>query len=248
MTPPCLVVFAREPVWGEVKTRLFRTSAAAPAPLGQHLSPQDATRLYTAFIADVLENGIAAKFANKKLYGAGADRDLPVLAELAARYGYTLRRQVAGDLGARMDAAMQAELAEGAESVLVIGTDSPTLPSSYLQMAAQALSRAGAAGGNEVVIGPATDGGYYLIGAREPVPLLFAPGIAWGTSSVLATTLERIPKHFGRSLRCALLPFFYDCDTLEDLRLLCAHLRLSDGAAQVTAPHTRQVLGELGLL
>jgi glycosyltransferase A (GT-A) superfamily protein (DUF2064 family) len=125
-----------------------------------------------------------------------------------------------------MDAAITAEQAAGASSVVLIGSDSPTLPLAYLRRAADWL-----AGAADLVLGPAGDGGYYLVGSRRPTPELFAPGIAWGTSSVLATTLERLASLRRAGLRIALLPLFYDCDTPADLRLLAAHLALGPGGA-----------------
>lgn len=250
-----LVVFARAPVAGTVKTRLFQGSAAdeAKAVLGRALSAEDAAQLHTAFVADLLAKGAAAGFVRRLLYVAG-DVSHPALPRLAAQHGFSLREQVGGSLGERMDAAITAELAAGAAGVVLIGSDSPTLPASYLQLAARWL-----AGAAEVVLGPAADGGYYLVGASQPVPELFAPGpgLAWSSAHVLPTTLERLPQLFARGLRPALLPLFFDCDTPPDLRLLCAYLDMAAAAPAGTepralemaeAPHTRQALRELGLL
>ena len=180
------------------------------------------------------------------------------LQQLAGEHGFTLCAQHGAELGARMDAAITAELGQGASSVVLIGTDSPTLPTAYLQRAAAWLG-----GDAEVVLGPAADGGYYLIGARRPIPELFATGISWGTAQVLPATLLRLQSLRDRGVRVALLPFFYDVDTPQDLRLLLAHLRLSgpghadhvgdDLAAPqaLTAPHvpaTYAALQSLGFL
>lgn len=247
------MVFARAPVAGTVKTRLFQGSAAdeAKAALGRALSAEEAAQLHTAFVADLLAKGAALGFARRLLYVAG-DASHPALPRLAEQYGFALRAQVGGSLGERMDAALTAELAAGAAGVVLIGSDSPTLPISYLQLAATWL-----AGAAEVVLGPAADGGYYLVGASRPVPELFAPGLIWGSAQVLPTTLERLPQLFLRGLRPALLPLFFDCDTPSDLRLLCAYLDMAAAAPAGTelgalelaeAPHTRQALRELGLL
>jgi glycosyltransferase A (GT-A) superfamily protein (DUF2064 family) len=154
-----------------------------------------------------------------------------------------------------MAAAINAELAAGARSVVLIGTDSPTLPASYLQRAAAFLSES-----TEVVLGPAADGGYYLIGARVPIPTIFAAGMAWGTAQVLPETLRRLRQLADHGTRVALLPFFYDVDTPYDLRLLVGHLRLANGAeglpqqsggdllADIHAPASYAVLKKLGWL
>lgn len=248
-----LVVFARAAVPGTVKTRLFKGGAAAEAQaaLGRVLTAEDAAQLHSAFVADLLAKGATAGFARRFLYVAG-DLAHPTLPRLAAQHGFTLRAQADGGLGRRMHSAIAAELADGAASVVLTGSDSPTLPVSYLQLAARWL-----AGSAEVVLGPAADGGYYLVGASAPVPALFLPELDWGSAHVLPMTLERLPALCAGGLRPALLPLFFDCDTPADLRLLCAYLRLAahvppgtaaESLELAAAPHTRAALGELGLL
>lgn len=252
-----LVVFARAPVPGQVKTRLFRADpATTQAALGRLLSAEDAARLHAAFVRDVLEKGQRAGFARRFLYASDAIEH-PTLQRLAAEFGYELKRQQGADLGERMGHAITTELggklgAAGTEAgaVVLVGTDSPTLPRRYLRLAATALG-----GTADVVLGPATDGGYYLVGMSRPELSVFASPMAWGSDEVLPRTLERLRalKAIGR--RPCLLPFFYDCDTPADLRLLRDHLELSrsDGTAgidddAIDAPATATVLRELGLL
>ena len=152
--------------------------------------------------------------------------------------------------------ALRTELAKGAQAVVIVGTDSPTLPVRYLQEALAQLT----SGAAQVVLGPASDGGYYLIGASQPVSALFADGIKWGTSSVLPTTLQRLREVQQQhpQLRCHLLPFFYDVDTPSDLRLLREHLQFSRNRGQfsdgtdalgpeISAPQTWALLCQLGL-
>jgi len=242
----CLVVFGRAPVPGAVKTRLFQRPAAPPGAetSGRSLGPLDAARLYSAFLADVLDKGSRAGFSRRCLYLDGP-LEHPKIAELAGQYDYALRPQTSGDLGARLSAAVAAELRDGARYVVVIGSDSPTLPAAYLEQAKELLS-----GLCEVVLGPATDGGYYLIGMARPRLELFAAGMPWGTAGVLPATLERLIRLGEAGVRSSLLPFFYDCDTPEDLHLLCACLRHArqQGTEDLSAPHTARALAELALI
>lgn len=257
---PCLVVMARAPVSGQVKTRLCRSEPEASDPA---LTPAQAAAVHAAFVADVCRSGARSGMRRRRLYVAGDPAD-PQLTAVAQAHGFVIREQQGAELGARMAAAIAAELLAGASAVVLIGTDSPTLPAAYLARAASWLGEA-----TEVVLGPAADGGYYLIGARRPLPELFAAGIKWGTAQVLPATLERLRRLADSGLQVALLPFFYDVDTPQDLRLLAAHLRLaagctgradadsrrSPGAADaadtlldVQVPATCAVLRELGLL
>lgn len=249
---PCLVVFARAPVAGLVKTRLCKPQDGQPAVL----TPEQAAAVYAAFIADVCRCGARSGIARRRLYVAG-DVAHPHLQAVAREHGFALCAQTGAELGERMGAAITAELLAGARSVVLIGTDSPTLPVGYLQRAAAFLDESA-----EVVLGPAADGGYYLIGARQPIPTVFAAGLVWGTAQVLPATLRRLRRLADAGIRVALLPFFYDVDTPYDLQLLACHLRLADrpdGADRdcvaglhtltaVQAPASSAVLTELGWL
>lgn len=228
-----LVIFAKPPIAGRVKTRLFRAEAnEAHAHLGRILSAENAANLYAAFLRDLLARGVEAGFRKRRLYIAG-ELQSGGLPELAAANGYELRVQVGDDLGERMNHALSSELAEGAPGVVLIGSDSPTLPALYLAKAAAALGSA------DVVLGPANDGGYYLIGARTPIPTIFAPGIAWGTNTVLERTLERLAALEKDGKTTVQLPTYYDVDTPADVRWLIAHLRM---LGEQSAPSTAAVL------
>jgi glycosyltransferase A (GT-A) superfamily protein (DUF2064 family) len=113
-----------------------------------------------------------------------------------------------------MASALRQALDAGATRVALIGTDVPTLPASILRDAFRLLRN------SDVVLGPACDGGYYLVGVSRRVPPIF-DGIPWGRSTVLEATLADINR---LGLRCRLLPFWYDVDTMPSLRLLAAHL------------------------
>ena len=253
------VVFARAPVAGQVKTRLFRADQeAAQAALGRTLSAQDAALLHAAFVEDTLEKGARCGFASRWLYMADASEHATLL-RLAATYGYACRVQQGRDLGARMAAAFDERLTsaghlaepQAAPGVILVGTDSPTLPMAYLQEAASALTA-----GCDLVLGPASDGGYYLSGLRRPLPCLFPVDMPWGTAEVLPQTLRRLRLLAAEGVQSHLLPFFYDCDTPADLRLLREHLALSmaappaahaGGSSRVDGSATQEVLRQLGL-
>ncbi len=114
------------------------------------------------------------------------------------------------DLGARMAAAFAYCFGGGADRVVLIGTDAPSMPMAHAEAAWEALAE------HDVVLGPATDGGYYLIALRATQPALFQD-VPWSTSRVLETTLHRAAE-----LRLAvhLLPEWFDVDTVEDLAAL----------------------------
>jgi rSAM/selenodomain-associated transferase 1 len=115
--------------------------------------------------------------------------------------------QCAGDLGERMAAAFASSLATQGK-VVIIGTDCPTLDHAVLLQAFDALDT------HDCVLGPAADGGYYLIGLRAPLPFLF-DGIVWSTNKVLADTIHKLETY---SLGCFLLPVLRDIDDVDDYR------------------------------
>jgi hypothetical protein len=129
---------------------------------------------------------------------------------LEERHGVRLLTQTGDDLGARMARAMDDVFSLGYQKVLIIGTDLPTLPGPAFSEAAALLAT------HDLVLGPACDGGYYLIGLRKPAPELFA-GIPWSTDKVLPLTQQ---KAVALGLRAALLPVRRDIDTIEDLSAL----------------------------
>lgn len=110
------------------------------------------------------------------------------------------------DLGARMAAAFDGAFSEGFRKVVLIGTDCPQLTAAILSAAFAELDS------NDVVVGPAADGGYYLLGFRNMKHDLFQQKV-WGTDTVLAATLADAAE---RGLTCGLLPVLSDVDTLED--------------------------------
>jgi rSAM/selenodomain-associated transferase 1 len=191
-----LIVFAREPLPGKVKTRLAAS-----------LGDQRATRLYENMLQEVLKT--ARQLSNVRTTTFWACESA-ALSRLAERYKCRSRLQNAGELGQRMQAACQEMFAEGCDICCIIGSDAPDLPISYIVDAYRHLEMQHA----DVVFGPSSDGGYYLLGLRQVWPQLFTK-ISWGSAEVLTQSLAAA-KEAG--LTTVLLPEWQDIDTAEDLR------------------------------
>jgi hypothetical protein len=129
---------------------------------------------------------------------------------LPARFGLLL--QTGNDLGHVLSGATRALLLAGHDCVLLVNGDSPTLPPRLLVQAIEAMREPG----DRMVLGPASDGGYYLIGLKQPHKHLFTQ-IAWGTETVARSTCERAAEI---GLATTLLPEWYDVDDIETLRWL----------------------------
>lgn len=157
----------------------------------------------------------------------------------AAHYGIPVescRRQVEGDLGARMKAAFAHALeAEGHARCVLLGSDLPHLPAAALGQAAAAL----ALGESDLVLGPARDGGYYLVAMARPLPVF--EGIAWSTDAVLAETRRRAEQ---AGFRVGLLEEDFDIDNAADLAELRRRL---EELPEAIAAHTRRALESISL-
>jgi rSAM/selenodomain-associated transferase 1 len=225
---------AKAPRVGEAKTRLV------PA-----WTPEQAAGLSACFIRDAVEN-IAAAAPHAAIDGYIAHSPAGAAAEFAPLLvdGIRLLPSRRGGLGASLHDAAADLLATGYGAVCLINSDSPTLPSSLLVEAARAL----ALPQDRIVLGPAEDGGYYLIGLKQPHARLFEE-IAWSTPAVFAQTVDRA-REIG--LEPVVLPAWYDVDDLASLWRLDGELRdrSADGGPQV-APHTsaflRKLFGRAGL-
>lgn len=191
-----LIIFAREPLPGSVKTRL----AAA-------IGDGAAAKLYETMLQDVLRTAGQLSDVETIVYWACEEESLLRLDE---KYGSSSRRQSMGDLGQRMQGAFEEMFAAGCEICCIIGSDAPDLPLSHLEEAFQLLEKQQA----DVVLGPSLDGGYYLLGMRQVWPQLFE-NIPWSCSDVLAQSLTAARDS---GLTAALLPEWQDIDTVEDLR------------------------------
>ncbi len=224
-----LAVMAKAPRPGTVKTRL-----------SPPLTPQQATDLSVCFLRDTAEN-IASLAAGG---GAGAlVAYTPVGEETAFEAllpeGFALIAQRGDGFGERLLAAAQDILGCGYGSVCLIDADSPTVPRAAFEQAVAELARPG----DRIVVGPAADGGYYLIGMKQAHPWLF-DGVRWSTDTVRADTRERAAT---AGIEVVELPMWYDVDDGAMLDLLKAELLagMAPGFATLAgyaAPHTREFL------
>jgi rSAM/selenodomain-associated transferase 1 len=199
-----LILFAKAPVPGQVKTRLCPP-----------LTPDEAAGLHGSFVLDALERSRAVRGLDRFL-ACAPSADHVFFKIMEERQGVRLMSQEGGDLGARMTHALKAALALGYRHVVMAGTDLPTLSPAFYTQALDLLAR------HDVVLGPALDGGYYLVGLNQDLSELFA-GIPWSTDQVLARTKT---KADSLGLKTGLLPACRDVDTIEDLLALIAE----DGA------------------
>lgn len=213
MRLPAVALFVKGARPGNVKTRLVPP-----------LSLEHACAMHRAFAEDLVQ--VVAGLAAEPFVFTD-DVDDPFVGDLARRAGMPLLAQHPGNLGDRMLDAL-ARLTPGRRGGIIVGSDSPTLPPAFLREAVERVA-------DGVVLGPALDGGYYLIGGPRPVPELFS-GIPWSTPHVLAETLTRAAA-LGHPFH--LLPFWYDVDTAGELALLGAHLAT---LPRETAPRTRLAL------
>jgi rSAM/selenodomain-associated transferase 1 len=187
---------AKEPVAGQVKTRLF-----------PDLTPQEAADLYRCFLQDsIAEMGTLDGIDHAIAYAPATAR--PIFAALAD-HRFTLFPQQEVELGQRMLTIFQEQFAQGYTTVCIMNSDSPDLPREIVRASFRLLAVDKA----DVVIGPCNDGGYYLLGMKHAHPELLT-GIPWSTGEVLAVTLQKA-KRIG--LQVALLPPWDDIDTYRGL-------------------------------
>ncbi|MCG8608135.1 TIGR04282 family arsenosugar biosynthesis glycosyltransferase [bacterium] len=193
-----IVVFAKFPESGKVKTRL-----------GKQIGNDAAASLYKLFMAQTFQ--ITAQLDATCFVTVEPAYKAEQFANYVPRDCYIFP-QKGQDLGRRLLHAFDFVFSQKSTKVIALGTDSPTLPAEYVTEAFQRLDY------TDVVIGPAEDGGYYLIGINQPQKALFE-GIKWSSDLVLKTTIERAQKI---GLSYSLLPIWYDVDELDSLRRAAA--------------------------
>ena len=196
LLPNHLIVFTRYPQPGTAKTRLI-------PELGAEGAAQVSRQLTEHTLAQIAQLPQQAAIAVTIAFAGGSVSQMQQW--LGGNWQYV--PQTGEDLGDRMANAMQAAFAVGAQRVLIIGTDCPALTPVLLSQALQALNQV------DLVLGPAVDGGYYLMGVRQFNPAI-VEGVAWSTDVVLAQTLA-IADHLGWTTY--LLPTLQDIDYPADL-------------------------------
>ncbi len=216
-----LAIVAKLPHAGACKTRLV-----PPLDLEQ------AAALSRCFISDTMRNIVLATTHHRAhaaaLYTPAADeRSLrEAFGEAAA---YVVQR--GGDLGERLSSGIDDLFGLGYESVCVIDSDSPTVPTIFLEHAIRALEEPG----DRVVLGPAADGGYYLLGVKRRHPELFER-VTWSTSRVYEQTVARAA---AAGLEVESLPRWYDVDDGAALALLTREFETGEPSGGFFAPATR---------
>ncbi|MGH7708281.1 MAG: TIGR04282 family arsenosugar biosynthesis glycosyltransferase [Vulcanimicrobiaceae bacterium] len=225
-----LALFAKAPRPGEVKTRLIPV-----------LGAEAAAKIAAAFVADSGENVVqAARRVNAVPFLFCAPPAAIDTMRAFVSNEMMIRPQSVGNLGTRLIAAHTTLIAEGFRDVCFVGADSPTMPRPYVDRAFLALDD-----GYDLALGPADDGGYYLIALRALHRSLFE-NIDWSTSRVYEQTVLHAQR-LGLSFHA--LPTWYDVDdaaSLSRLRRELCDRTLADGEG--LAPRTRALLSSLGLL
>lgn len=191
-----LIIFTRYPEPGKTKTRLIPALGAKGAANLQ--------RQMTEHTIDRVRELTTFRLLSVEVYFSGGNLELM---QDWLGWDVTYQPQCAGDLGERMVSAFQASFAAGMTGVVIIGTDCPDLNTSMMAKAFELLNE------KDLVLGPARDGGYYLIGLRRLIPELFK-GISWSTAEVLQQTVAIAQK---LELVVAYLSVLNDIDRPEDL-------------------------------
>ena len=217
MSDSALVVMARYPEPGKTKTRLARA-------IGHH----ETARIYSAFLTD-----LAQRFAGQEcdLHWAYTPAEVDYSAFISTLMPSCARDmhyfpQKGADLGARLHHAFRWTRGQNYQRTIVIGSDSPHISREVVTQARAALDEA------DVALGPADDGGYYLIAMREPHDVF--SGIPMSTSRVTQMTIELAQQ---RGLTVRLLEPLFDIDELPDLQRLARLLEADSSLAPATAAH-----------
>ena len=187
-----LMIFIKNPVAGEVKTRL-----------GASIGSTNALQVYKKLLSHTREIAVQVKCDREIWYSSMIDRRDSWNSDL-----FEKKLQQGRNLGVRMSRAFQQAFEAGYEKAVIIGSDCPELEPQHIEDAFDALRS------EDAVIGPSEDGGYYLLGMKKYTPEIFSD-IEWSTSSVF----EETKRHFEQlGLTCKTLEVLNDIDTIEDLK------------------------------
>jgi len=199
----CVILFVKLPEKGRVKSRL-----------AQRMNEDLVLRFYENMVLDTIDMLTRGRFPFRVCFTPpdAGDRILEWLGQ-----GYRAFPQNGDDLGDRMENAFEHVFSEGAEDALLIGSDIPGLTFEVMDEAFNALLK------NEAVIGPAGDGGYYLIGFKKgPFEPVIFHDMVWSTKTVFRETMDKL---HDASLKVHVLPELTDVDTVEDLKTLMSQVK-----------------------
>jgi len=214
-----VAIMAKAPQSGQVKTRLCPP-----------LSYREAAELYRCFLLDKIAQVNTLQRA-APVVSYSPDDSRPLFEDLTPPH-FMLIPQHGDDLGARLLFTFARLFRQGFTQVIVIDSDTPTLPTAYLEQALMLIAERV----NDVVLGPTEDGGYYLIGLRQSHRELFEQ-MPWSTSQVFPETRRR-SEQYGLTVACT--EYWYDVDTPEDLSRLRESLdQIQDGLARQTRQFLR---------
>jgi len=208
----CIIIFTKAPIKGHVKTRL-----------ANDMDEADVVNLYKHFVLDILYKIKSTGLPYKIFYDPPGTEAL-IADWLGADNEFVLQK--GRDLGERMENAFMEMFSKKITRAVIIGTDSPDLPKAYIMDAFSGLEK------NNAVIGPAVDGGYYLIGFNKDsfLPEVFV-NKPWGTDAVFEQTMAILDD---RNLSVHVLPKWRDVDTIDDLRHLIQSLKKNPAGARDT--------------
>lgn len=199
-----LIIFAKEPVPGTVKTRLQKD-----------LGPKKTVKIYKAFLNEILSNCSRLRGVDKFL-GCAPSNEEAYLSKLASKYKMNSFSQHGKNLHDRMFNGLRHCADMGYSEIALIGSDLPSLPVEHIKMAFSALRK------NDFVIGPSFDQGLYLIGARKDKIDIIAHSFTSDTGKDVSLVLRKINR---REISLFMLPFWYDVDDINDLDFLKSHLK-----------------------
>jgi len=210
----CILVFVKFPEAGKVKTRLSK-----------EINEDKAAQLYELFVNDTFV--LLDKFnANVRVCFSPKEKEEEITKWLGSQH---LEAQEGDSLGERLDNAFVKAFNDGDERVLVIGSDSPDLPKEILETAFKALEH------DDMVIGPAEDGGYYLLGFNKDAYTKKAfENISWSTNTVFKETMDKLDTS-----KVYILPEWRDVDTLEDLKALQERNKKTEFARSLTMKYLK---------
>lgn len=231
MADSALVVFAKAPIPGQVKTRLCPP-----------LTPDEAATVHGSFVIDTLERSRAAvakyRLPVDRYLACAPSSTLAFFKVMEERQAVRLLDQEGTDLGARMHRVFETLFRRNYRRVVIIGTDVPSLPLERYQQAFDLLTRF------DIALGPALDGGYYVIGLKQSAPTLFEE-MPWSTDRVLPLTKE---KAATLGLSIGELAQWRDVDTIADLNILIDASRLDARKPKQEQSFSARTSGALQLL